>query len=165
MYNTLDKAGDIISKVSTALGRIGLLFIAAITALQVILRYVFNAALPWPDEAARYCMIWVVLLVANALLRDRELITVDFFDKFWPSKLILYRDLTYKILLLFLFWTLTREGLTQAIYGFNTVTTALQIKFFWPYLAIPVGAALVLFQMLLIIFKDIRAILLRKESP
>jgi TRAP-type transport system small permease protein len=163
MFNALDKIGNVISILSTAIARVVLLFIASIMVLQVILRYVFNAALPWPDEAARYCIIWVVLLVGNALLRDRELITVDFFDKFWPARLIRYRDLTYKVLLLFLLWILVKEGLTQAIYGLKTVTTALQIKFFWPYLAIPVGASLMLFQMLLVIFKEIRAIL-RKES-
>ena len=32
--------------------------------IQVFFRYVLNAALPWPDEAARFMMLWLTGLMA-----------------------------------------------------------------------------------------------------
>jgi TRAP-type C4-dicarboxylate transport system permease small subunit len=97
MLNVIVRISSFLAKASTAAARVLLAFVAFILLLQVILRYVFNAALPWPEEAARYGMIWVVLLTGCALVRDRELITVDFFDRLWPRKVIVYRDNLYSL--------------------------------------------------------------------
>ena len=35
-----------------------------ITFLQVVFRYVLTAPLPWSEEAARYCFVWIVFLGA-----------------------------------------------------------------------------------------------------
>jgi TRAP-type transport system small permease protein len=32
--------------------------------LQVVCRYFFNSALPWPEELARYAMVWLTFMVA-----------------------------------------------------------------------------------------------------
>ena len=125
-----------------------LAFVAFILLLQVVLRYIFMFSLPWPEEAARYAMIWVVLLMGGVLVRDRELVTVDFFDRLWPRKIIVYRDLLYRLLLLVVLYILFKEGLSQAVAGWRMRTTALEIRWFWPYLAIPVGAGLMIVQMI-----------------
>jgi TRAP-type C4-dicarboxylate transport system permease small subunit len=144
--------------------RIMLGFIAAIMFLQVVLRYVFNAALPWPEEASRYAMIWVVLLIGNVLVRDEELITVDFLDRMWPSWVKKYRDSIYRILILVLLAVLVKEGFTQAIHGWNRTTTALGIRWFWPYICIPIGAGFMMFQMVFLIFKDVISIIYRQKG-
>ncbi len=128
------------------------------------MRYIFNAALPWPEESSRYAMIWVVLLVGNVLIRDKELITVDFLDRLWPQKIVAYRDFAYRLLLLGLMGVLFYEGVDQAVHAIRMTTTALQISWFWPYLSIPVGAALMFLQMLLLIFKDLIIARARKQS-
>jgi TRAP-type C4-dicarboxylate transport system permease small subunit len=133
-----------------------LAFVAFILLLQVILRYLFNAALAWPEEASRYAMIWVVLLMGSVLVRDKELVSVDIFDRLWPEKVILYRDVAYRVLLLVLLVVLFKEGIAQAIAGWKFRTTALEIRWFWPYLAIPVGSGLMLFQMLFLAIEDFR---------
>ena len=133
-----------------------LAFVAFILLLQVILRYLFNAALAWPEEASRYAMIWVVLLMGSVLIREKELVSVDIFDRLWPKRVILYRDLAYRVLLLVLLAVLFKEGISQAIAGWNNRTTALEMRWFWPYLSIPVGSGLMLFQMLLLAIEDFR---------
>lgn len=155
MYRTLSKISQIMAKISSRAASILLAFVAFILLLQVILRYVFNAALPWPEEASRYVMIWVVMLICNVLIRDRELITVDFFDKLWPAKVIFYRDTAYRLLLLVLLVVLFKEGLIQAIAERRQTTTALGISWFWPYLSIPVGTGLMLFQMIFLMIHDV----------
>ena len=37
--------------------------------VQVVFRYGFNNALPWPDEAARFCMLWMTGLMAPTAFR------------------------------------------------------------------------------------------------
>ena len=155
MLNVILRISSFLAKASTSAARVLLAFVAFILLLQVILRYVFNAALPWPEEAARYAMIWVVLLTGCALVRDRELITVDFFDRLWPRKVIVYRDNLYRLLLLVLLWVLLKEGVAQAIHGWQNRTTALEIRWFWPYLAIPVGTGLMLLEMIFLMILDI----------
>jgi TRAP-type C4-dicarboxylate transport system permease small subunit len=156
MYNILIKVSNLIANISGKAASVMLAFVAFILLLQVFLRYVFNAALPWPEEASRYTMIWVVLLISNVLIRDRELVNVDFFDKMWPPKVIVFRDAAYRILLLILLIVLFKEGLIQAIAEKRQTTTAMGISWFWPYLSIPVGTALMLYQMIFLIIRDIR---------
>jgi len=155
MYKILLKISNLIAIISCKAACVMLAFVAFILFLQVVLRYVFNAALPWPEEASRYCMIWVVLLISNVLIRDSELINVDFFDKLWPAKVIIYRDATYRILLLILLIVLFKEGLIQAIAEKRQTTTAMGISWFWPYLSIPVGTGLMLYQMIFLMIRDI----------
>ena len=40
-----------------------------IICLQIVFRYVFNNALPWPDEAARFLMLWMTGLIAPSAYR------------------------------------------------------------------------------------------------
>ncbi|MBO6931708.1 MAG: TRAP transporter small permease subunit, partial [Roseibium sp.] len=46
---------------------VGLMVVAIL--IQVVFRYVFNNALPWPDEAARFCMLWMAGLMAPTAFR------------------------------------------------------------------------------------------------
>ncbi len=51
---------------------VALVMLAAMTAvilLQVFYRYVLNAPLAWPEEAARYAMVWMTFLVTPAAYR------------------------------------------------------------------------------------------------
>jgi len=154
MLKTLARISAILAILSSRVSTLLLAFVAFILLLQVILRYVFNAALPWPEEAARYAMVWVVLLISKALVREAELVNVDFFDKLWPTKFIFYRDTAYRLMLLVLLFVLFKEGLIQAIAESRQRTTALDISWFWPYLSIPVGTGLMLFQMIYIMILD-----------
>jgi TRAP-type C4-dicarboxylate transport system permease small subunit len=89
MYRLIAEIGRLIATSSAVVARVLLAFVAFVLLLQVILRYVFNAALPWPEEASKYSMIWVVCLMGNVLIRDKQLITVDFLDMLWSRKLII----------------------------------------------------------------------------
>ena len=64
-------------------GRIGRnLSVAAIAImvivilLQVFFRYVLNNALPWPDEAARFMMLWLTGLMAPVALRQGGMVAI-----------------------------------------------------------------------------------------
>ncbi len=54
---------------------IGLMVFAIL--LQVFFRYVLNNALPWPDEAARFMMLWMTGLVAPTAYRRGGFVAID----------------------------------------------------------------------------------------
>lgn len=45
--------------------------------LQVFMRYAMNNALPWPDEAARFMMLWLTGLVAPTAFRRGGFVAID----------------------------------------------------------------------------------------
>jgi TRAP-type C4-dicarboxylate transport system permease small subunit len=48
-----------------------------IILVQVVARYVLNNALPWPDEAARFFMLWMTGLMAPTALRRGGFVAID----------------------------------------------------------------------------------------
>jgi len=45
--------------------------------LQVFFRYVLDNALPWPDEAARFFMLWMTGLIAPLAYRQGGFVSID----------------------------------------------------------------------------------------
>jgi len=78
-----------VNSVLLKIGRaIGILAIAAMVAailIQVVARYIFNNALPWPDEAARFCMLWMTGLMAPTAFRRGGFVALDMISGFLPK--------------------------------------------------------------------------------
>jgi TRAP-type C4-dicarboxylate transport system permease small subunit len=164
MLHLLDVLSSWAKAIASYIATTLIAFVAFILILQVVLRYIFMFSLPWPEEAARYAMIWVVLLMGSVLMRDRELVTVDFFDRLWSRKIILYRNLIYRVLLLAVLYVLFKEGLSQAVAGWRMRTTALEMRWFWPYLSIPVGAGLMIVQMICLSIEEAHEFLRKRNK-
>jgi len=93
-------------------------------------------------------MIWIVMLSGSLLVRDDQLVRVDFLDHLWPQAWLVWRNAVFRLLLAVMLGVLVWQGWDEATFGLRRTTTALQISWFWPYLAIPVGGGLMLIQML-----------------
>lgn len=100
-------------------------------------------------------MVWVVMLGGSLLVRDEQLVCVDFFDKFWPRKWLGYRNALFRLLLAFLLTVLLIKGIDSAIFGMRRTSAALNLSWFWIYLSVPVGAALMLFHMVILAIRDL----------
>lgn len=70
-----------INKFLLLIGRsVGAFAIACMVAailIQVFFRYILNNALPWPDEAARFCMLWMTGLMAPTAFRRGGFVAID----------------------------------------------------------------------------------------
>lgn len=61
---------------------IGLMVVCIL--IQVFFRYVLNNALPWPDEAARFLMLWMTGFIAPSAYRIGGFVAIDMFERALP---------------------------------------------------------------------------------
>ena len=116
--------------------------------ILVIARYVAQAPIFWGEELARYIMFYMILLgSAVALREDRHLrlrIVIDIMPAALQRQWERFLDLCLLVIAAVLFY----QGLDITIEDGIMITPALRIAFFWVYLAYPIGAALMVIQLI-----------------
>jgi len=152
----LEYISDAIAKITIKLSCLFILMMTLILIVQVILRYLFNSGIPSADEIAKYSIIWGVCLAGNVLIKEDILIKVDFLDHYWPAAFVKWRDKVYQVVIIVLLVFLLKEGWLQAVEGWHTKLTSINLPWFFPYLAIPVGALLMLYQSVFLLIKAVK---------
>ena len=66
---------------------IALALMVIVILLGVFFRYVLNDPLSWPDEAARFCMLWMTALVAPSAFRSGGFIAIDTLPRVLPGRI------------------------------------------------------------------------------
>jgi TRAP-type C4-dicarboxylate transport system permease small subunit len=113
-----------------------------IVLAQIVSRYVLNNSLPWTEEAARYLMIWGVLLGVSLSYRNGYLISIETFVSRLPAPVRKVLQVVNKLLSLGFIGILTVYGVNLCILGAQMESPALGLSYLWVYLAVPVGAGL-----------------------
>ncbi|MEJ8570605.1 TRAP transporter small permease [Microbaculum marinum] len=110
---------------------------------QVFGRYVLNDAPGWTEETARFLMAWITMLGSALVMRRNGHVAVTFVADLLPpgprAVIAWIRD----TLILVMAGSLVFYGYKFAVIGGRRDSAALEIPMFWPYLAIPVGGALI----------------------
>ncbi|MDO5631604.1 MAG: TRAP transporter small permease [Paracoccus sp. (in: a-proteobacteria)] len=109
---------------------------------QVVARFVLGAPTMWAEELGRYLLVAITMIGSAVLIEKNDHIAIDTFVEILPKRLRVViawmRDaisLTVCGLIAWYGWTLVGIGARQT-------STGLPIKMSLPYLAIPIGAAL-----------------------
>ena len=61
---------------------VALALMVSVILAQVFFRYVLNNALSWPDEAARFLMLWMTALIAPTALRVGGFVSITMLSTF-----------------------------------------------------------------------------------
>ncbi|MBD3679641.1 MAG: TRAP transporter small permease subunit [Rhodobacteraceae bacterium] len=64
-------------RIGRQIGWIALALMVVVILAQVFFRYVLNSALSWPDEAARFLMLWMTALMAPSAYRWGGFVAID----------------------------------------------------------------------------------------
>ena len=120
----------------------------AIITVQIVLRYVFNFGLIGGEELARYLNIFMALLGSSIVFLEDSHPRFETLFEMLPDR--------YRNWLAFFFTALTSlflallawQGIGLCVFAWEDFTSALGIRWTFPYLAIPVGAVLMLFQVI-----------------
>ncbi|MDD1780192.1 TRAP transporter small permease subunit [Enterovibrio sp. ZSDZ35] len=136
--NYLETLNSWLGRVGASIAWVLVALMVASILLQVVCRYVFNAALPWPEEVARALMIWMMALVAGSAYRKGMFVSIDMIYNYLPSTI----GRVIKVLLLLLAFAVLVQLFVIALElfdrGFRTRAASFPLKRAWIYLAMPV---------------------------
>lgn len=145
MFQTFDRALLLATAVAVA-GLTALM--AGVVLVGVFARYVLNNALPWPEELARYTMLWLSWLGGGLALRRGAHIAVEFVLDAMPPHLRSATVFLGRIGILAFLGICLVYGLMLVQRVSLQSTIALGVSMQVPYLSVPVGSALMIYHLL-----------------
>ena len=144
------------TKVATAIERsldalllVALAVMVASIAYQVFGRYVLNHAPGWTEEVARFLMAWITMLGSAAVIRAEGHIAVTVLADALPPRLREPVRWLRDAIIITMAGALVWYGYGFALIGGRRASPALEISMYWPFLAIPIGATLIAFLLVL----------------
>ena len=121
---------------------------AVVVFMQVLFRYVLHLPLFWTEEFARYCLVWASLLGAAIALKRQEHIAVTYFLEHFPKRFTGPMTLVARIAVALILSIMTWGGIKLVWVTSAQISPALRIPMAIPYLALPIGSAVMLFHMI-----------------
>lgn len=141
-------------RAGAAIAAAALGLMVVIILMQVWYRYVLNNALPWPEEAARFLMLWMTGLAAPAVYRRGGFVAIDMLDMALPKPVSALLSLLLLLISLAVLLMAVQYGWKHVGSGwlFNSSSLRLplnwigmepvRIKLAWMYMSIFVGFVL-----------------------
>lgn len=134
---------------------VGSLF-ATMVSLEVTSRYVFNFSILFVNAAARMLLVWFFLLGAGLALRHGAHVGVEFLlARLTPRGRRLVFFIAQSCAVIF-FIQMVWSGVYSLGPALNQTEPGLEIRLFWGFLAIPVGFALLIYHMLVLMVVELR---------
>lgn len=129
-----------------------------VVALQIVVRFVLPklglvVSAAWTEELARYLMVWSIFLGSAVATRSGALIAMDSLPDALPEAAAhLVRTLALLITIAFygvLFWL----GVKWMEFGMAESSTVMALPMAWVYAALPVGAALSILNLVVLLIE------------
>ena len=147
---------------------IALVAMSLAVGLQVVMRYIFEAALSWSEELARYLCIWLVFVGSSFAVRKGRHICVDALYGALPPKAARCVAITADVIFLIFAVLVLVLGLDvlQQVAESGQDSPAMGVRLSAIYSALPVGFVLICFRLLQNIclkLRDVKATV--EETP
>jgi TRAP-type C4-dicarboxylate transport system permease small subunit len=114
-----------------------------VTLAQVVFRYVIAAPLPWSEELARYCFVWIVFLGGAVGLSRGIHLGVDLFVNMLPARAQRGLDMLTNVLIGAFAATVIYASLPVLKMNMFQRSPALGVQMSWIYIAIPISMGLI----------------------
>ena len=155
-FNFLQNINTFILRIGRQIAWMAILLMVIVIIIQVFFRYVLNNALPWPDEVARFLMLWMKGLLAPSAYRWGGFVSIDMLQRFLPK--ILSNILVFLILIISLTVLLIgfEMGLKHINAGWIFSSSSIKLpysllggkteamKLAWMYMSLPIGILLLI---------------------
>jgi len=133
-----------IARIETAVIVLLVTLLTAVTFAQVITRYVLGDSLIWSEEAARYLFVWVSMIGAALAIRQGGHFGLDLLIRPMPKLKPALGPLVTLVMVVFLA-VLLKTGIDETRLASMQFAMTFPMRMDWAYLALPVGAGLMLF--------------------
>ena len=120
---------------------------------QVIFRYVFTISLPWADELARFCLVWMVFAgMVVALVRGQH-VTVDLLLDRYRGRVKRVAHTLIDLAIAALFIAMLYGGVLLMRLTVGQTTSGMGLPKYVVYAAVPFGAVTMLIELTLRIWR------------
>ncbi|MGH7335459.1 MAG: TRAP transporter small permease [Candidatus Rokuibacteriota bacterium] len=116
---------------------------------QVVGRYLFNAPPSWSEELARFLQVWIALLASALCIHHGLHLGVDYLVHAVPPRGRALLDVVVNVLVSGFLLLLLVQGIRILEVASVQTSPAMGINMWYAYLAVPVGAALMLLESVL----------------
>ncbi|WGF87810.1 TRAP transporter small permease [Marinivivus vitaminiproducens] len=143
------------------------LMLAAMTAIiatLVLSRNLTGYSPPWSEEITRYLLIWLTMMGATVLLWRNDHIRLDLLNAKLSPRLQFGLSIVLRVLVLGFLVILTQQGWLAALARSATRAPASNLNLFWPYLALPVGGAIMAFVTVVGLWRDLLVVSGRRPA-
>jgi TRAP-type C4-dicarboxylate transport system permease small subunit len=118
--------------------------LTGVTFAQVATRYVLGDPLIWSEEAARYLFVWVSMIGAALAIREGGHFGLDLLIRRLPALKPVLGPAVTTVTVIFLL-ILLKTGIDETRLAALQLAMTFPMRMQWAYLALPVGAGLMLF--------------------
>jgi TRAP-type C4-dicarboxylate transport system permease small subunit len=150
MSRHLTRIIHVITDLAVWIGGIFSVIMTLIVVYAVLARYLFKRPIGWSEEIAVYLMVWVVFLGAAYTLKENAHIGVDILISRLsasPKKgVLIFHYLMGIVLMSILF--LKGVDMVAFTLQMNSHSIAIEFPLVIPHLAVPVGAAILVLQLI-----------------
>ncbi len=166
-FNFLQNINTFILRIGRQFAWIAILLMVIVIIIQVFFRYVLNNALPWPDEVARFLMLWMTGLIAPSAYRWGSFVSIDMLQRFLPktlSNILIFLILIISLTVLLIGFEM---GLRHINAGWIFSSSSIKIpysllggkteamKLAWMYMSLPVGIFLLILVNIELILRNV----------
>ena len=164
LLNILKYLNTFFLRIGRQLAWVAILLMVIVILLQVFFRYILNNALPWPDELARFFMLWMTALIAPSAYRWGGFVSIDMIIGFFSKLIGNLISLLLLMLSLFILIIGFKLGLDHIKIGWIFNSASIKIPLFiigeqstplklaWMYMSLPIGIFLLILVNLELIF-------------
>ena len=177
IFKFLENINTFFLRIGRQLAWVAILLMVIVIIIQVFFRYVLNNALPWPDEVARFLMLWMTGLIAPSAYRWGGFVSIDMFERFLPR--ILANLLIFIILIISLTVLLIgfEMGLKHINAGWIFSSSSIKIPFSliggkteamklaWMYMSLPIGIFLLILVNIELVLRNILSFASQIDLP
>ena len=117
-----------------------------VTFAQVVTRYGLGDPLIWSEELARYLFVWVSMIGAALAIREGGHFGLDLLIRRVPALRSIVAPVVTTVVMLFLAIVL-KTGIDETRLASMQFAMTFPMRMQWAYLALPVGAGLMLFHL------------------
>lgn len=142
MKHRLFRFGLRLTQTVESIAAVLLLAVIAMNLSQVFYRYVLVDPLSWSEETMRFSTTWMVMLAGSAALFRNEHMAIDLLGESGSEGLRKLRRIAVLGCIGGFCMLLMWQGFPAALKNYRQVSPAMRIPMTLPYLAVPVGAAL-----------------------
>ena len=177
IFKILENINTFILRIGRQLAWIAILLMVIVIIIQVFFRYVLNNALPWPDEVARFLMLWMTGLIAPSAYRWGGFVSIDMLERFLPkilANLLIFIILLISLAVLFIGFEMGLKHINAGwIFSCSSIKIPFSLiggkteamKLAWMYMSLPIGIFLLILVNIELILRNILSIASKIDLP